>query len=277
MDLRTLPGPAPGSDLYHKLYSPSITERSAYEALFADYADRPQRGEASVRYLYYPQIASRIAQQIPDARIIVLLRDPVARLWSHYQMMKSRYDLEPATLDEALALEPERIASGWDYDWHYASASRYYRQLLPYFQVFGAERIHICFTNDLKIQTQQLLNELFAFLGVSPFQAQLTHLDDNAGHRPRSQALERGLDAVTRHSRILKGPPRRFLSRLKRSMLDANKGLIPPMPAHLRADLMPLFAEDIRQCEALLNRKMPWSVPAAAPAIWPMPDQRARA
>ena len=66
-------------------------------------------GEASPYYLFHPQCASRIADIIPEARIVMLLRDPVARAYSHY-LHEERRGFEDLPLEEALAAEPSRLA-----------------------------------------------------------------------------------------------------------------------------------------------------------------------
>ena len=69
-------------------------------------------GEASVRYLYFDGTAERIRATLPEVRLVAILRDPVSRVYSHYNMNRAKVWLEPLPLAEALAAEPERIAQG---------------------------------------------------------------------------------------------------------------------------------------------------------------------
>jgi hypothetical protein len=66
-------------------------------------------GEATPYYMFHPAVPARVATTIPEVRLIALLRDPVERAYSHYQMM-SRTGREKLTFEEALAAEPERLA-----------------------------------------------------------------------------------------------------------------------------------------------------------------------
>ena len=89
-----------------------------YKAHFrrVDAADRLSRRtgascltfEATPYYIFHPAIAERIAQCLPKAKIIIMLRDPVDRAYSHYQHEKSR-GYEPLSFEEALENEPHRL------------------------------------------------------------------------------------------------------------------------------------------------------------------------
>lgn len=57
-----------------------------------------------------PEVMARVAEVLPDARIVFTLRDPVARSWSHYQHMK-RYGYTDAPLKEAVAAYPEIVTA----------------------------------------------------------------------------------------------------------------------------------------------------------------------
>src|SRR5579859_3390407 len=69
----------PGDD---RLNERVIRDEESYGQLFADKQGTKAIGETSVFYLCYPHSAERIAQAVPDAKIIILLREPVARAYS---------------------------------------------------------------------------------------------------------------------------------------------------------------------------------------------------
>jgi len=66
-------------------------------------------GEASPYYLFHPLVPERARADVPAARLIALLRDPVERAYSHYQHLV-RLGTEPLSFEEAVAREPERLA-----------------------------------------------------------------------------------------------------------------------------------------------------------------------
>src|SRR6188508_1581564 len=72
-------------NLYHKEKGVGTLEE--YKDLFAEANGRHKAiGEASVSYLFYPPVPERIKQMVPDAKIIISLRNPVDRALSHYYM-----------------------------------------------------------------------------------------------------------------------------------------------------------------------------------------------
>jgi hypothetical protein len=64
-----------------------------------------------------------------------VLREPIERLNSHYHM-NVKLGIEPMAMPRALALEEERIAADWGWDWHYVRVGLYGEQLQRYFDVF---------------------------------------------------------------------------------------------------------------------------------------------
>lgn len=67
-------------------------------------------GEATPSYLFHPEVPERMHLHLPDAKIVVLLRDPVARAVSHY-WDSVRSGLESLSLADALEAEPTRMAA----------------------------------------------------------------------------------------------------------------------------------------------------------------------
>lgn len=85
-----------------------------YRAHFAPQARLAARGlrtgEASPEYIFSPDAPQRVAASFPDVKLIVMLRNPVERAYSQYQMSVRR-GFETLPFAEALALEPERLAA----------------------------------------------------------------------------------------------------------------------------------------------------------------------
>jgi hypothetical protein len=258
-NLRTQPGPAPGPVLFDQLYKYSATTTNDYHRMFEHSADCPARGDASVRYLYAPQAAAEIAEAVPGAKIIIMLRNPVDRLWSHYIMMKARYHLEPASLEEALQLEPERIRSGWDYDWHYVAVGSYCQQIVRYFECFGRENVQIHFYEDFCRQPQVVLEDVYRFLGVTPgFQADLSQRE-MVGYWLRAFWPDKLLFYPHgKQQLLLRLLSPRGLRMLRRCSISLNRVPPPQLSAAKRGRLRSLFVEDIQRLAKLLGRRLKW-------------------
>jgi hypothetical protein len=142
-----------------------ITSELEYQSLFASDRYFSVRGEASPAYLYYPHVPARIKDTVPDCRIIVILRDPVERVISHYKAMIN-WGRETVSLEEALALEQRRIDSGWEWSWDLRGVSRCAEQIAHYLAVFPRDQIGIWRFDDLVRDPQSVYGSICTFIGV---------------------------------------------------------------------------------------------------------------
>jgi hypothetical protein len=132
-------------------------------------------GESSPYYLFHPAVPQRVSQILPDAKFIVLLRNPVDRAYSHYHMMVARGH-EQLTFEDAIRVECDRLEDlddGLFTDpqfmnnnhkrYSYLTRGRYAEQLRKWFEWFSREQLLI-------IQSESLFNHAQAVLqGVSDF------------------------------------------------------------------------------------------------------------
>ena len=116
-------------------------------------------GEASPQYLFHPRAARRCASVLPDLKLLVLLRDPIDRAYSHYRFEMNR-DREPlGTFEEALAAEDERLAPVGvdDMDlrtnpaarWSSRSRGHYAEQLERWLLHYPREQLRVIETGEL--------------------------------------------------------------------------------------------------------------------------------
>lgn len=149
-----------------------------YQAQFDSCAEMDLCGEVTPDYLTTPQCDQRIAELLPNARLVVILREPVARLCSHY-LMSVANGAEPLVLSEALAAESERLQQRNDTAdiFHsYQERSDYLPHLKRFAQRFGRDNIHVLFLEELNSDPQTVLTDLLSFLQLEP-QTNKTMLD----------------------------------------------------------------------------------------------------
>lgn len=139
-----------------------------YHVLFDDPAGRPC-GEATPIYIYWPQSLERIFAYNPAMRMIVLLRDPVERAWSHWRMEHFR-GVEPLSFAEAIRNGRSRLfeSTPWGYDRVYSYVERgfYADQLERLFAIFPREQALILCSADLQDEPAQTLERVRAFIGA---------------------------------------------------------------------------------------------------------------
>jgi hypothetical protein len=142
-----------------------VTDRAAYERLFDGARGRRAIGESSPRYFFDDLARERIRREIPHARIVALVRDPVERTYAEY-LGRRRDGFEPcASFEAALADEDRRLANGWSFGCHTRSSWQH-RHLARWYAAFPAEQIRVHLFDDFRADPLAVVRDLYAFLGV---------------------------------------------------------------------------------------------------------------
>ena len=127
-------------------------------------------GEITPFYLFHPEVPARIRALLPEAKLLVLLRDPVERALSQvFHARKRGFErLEPAT---AIAAEDQRLASGDPVclqKHSYVARSRYLEQLDRYEALFPAHQLLVMQSEALFQNPEPVWQRLQDFLGLTP-------------------------------------------------------------------------------------------------------------
>ena len=148
-----------------------------YKSNFSFAYSKKQMGEANPNYIYHPLVPNRIQKTIPNCKFIVILRNPVDRAYSDYQM-KVKNKLEKLTFEEAIKNEDKRIKGevkriiekqefSFNFTaYSYLNRGKYAEQLERWFKKFPRKQFYILSTDDLKKNSDQILNEIFKFLDL---------------------------------------------------------------------------------------------------------------
>jgi hypothetical protein len=140
------------------------------------------KGEASPYYIFHPLVAERVFRHFPGVKLIVLLRDPVDRAYSHY-MHSRRMELEPmGSFEDAIESEPART---WDEkrrilsgeiensdafrNFSYISRGLYFQQISHWLKYFPREQIYCIKSEELFTNPGPVYSELCSFLGISDY------------------------------------------------------------------------------------------------------------
>jgi hypothetical protein len=135
-----------------------------YHSLFKR-EDNILRGEASVSYLFYKDVPNRIIEYNPNAKIIIMLRNPIDRAFSHY-LMDYRLGLISASFDSIIYKQSQNINAHLFYQ-QYVQVSEYANQVQRYLEVFSSKNIYFVDYDDFKYQTSDIMNNIFSFLNLS--------------------------------------------------------------------------------------------------------------
>ena len=180
-----------------------------YLSLFKDATTQKRIGEASTTYLSSPESAQKIHEAVPDAKIIVLLRNPVDRAYSLYRWMFQHGYETIAGFEDALAAEfPARkdnpeFMSGKFYkgsfcyywDFLYFSSGLYFEQVSRYYRLFKKDQLAVIIFEEFAKDTRRTVHDLYKFLGVDAnFVPQIEiHNQGSAGFDPLAESTRHDL------------------------------------------------------------------------------------
>ncbi len=139
----------------------------------------PVVGEASPYYMFHPATPDRVKSLLPDTKVIMLLRDPVSRAYSHYWDRVSTGFEDLPTFEQAIDAEPGRLADldeaafadpSYAHPSHehhsYLARGRYVEQLVRWQALFGESQLLILEFERMKTEPRAVLGEVLAFLGL---------------------------------------------------------------------------------------------------------------
>jgi Sulfotransferase family len=241
---------------YQPTFQPLITTEAEYLRLFEQAGDSRWAGEATPSYLRDPETPQRIHDVSPDARILAVLRHPVDRTWSSYWHAR-RYGVEKRDFDEVLA-DCER--SPRSPSWWYIRGGLYAEPVRRYQSFFG-DRLLVLVFEELFADARAGMRRVFEWLEVDPRPAETLRADVlNPYSRPRNRLATRFYSGRAVRFLAKRAVPVALHHRLERVALvrEAKPEL---EPGHRRR-LAERFADDVRELERVLGRRLPWDLNA---------------
>ena len=235
-----------------------VKDLETYRALFDGVTDEIAIGEASPWYLYLPKAAERIKQHIPNVKLIAILREPVARAYSHF-WHSIRENIEPITdFSQAMAAETERIENNWSQHWHYRQRGFYYAQLKYYYDLFKPEQIKVCLYDDLVSDPITLMQDIYRFLGVDDTFIPNTDKKYNVGAIPKNKTVAKLLKRSHPLKNVLSTliPSQKIRQQIKENLLNLNLRPKPSLQPEVRRKFLAEYREDILKLQDLLQRDL---------------------
>lgn len=143
-----------------------IQNEESYLKLFNTNGDFNYFCEASTGYLYSPVAAGNIYKFNPKAKIIIILRDPVKRTLSHFQMDVARGIQQAVNAHDIIRKDFENQDKGYLKTHLYIDLSLYYEQIKRYYSIFPSDQIVVLRQEELAIQPEKVLATLSTFLDI---------------------------------------------------------------------------------------------------------------
>lgn len=215
-------------------------------------------GEIAPTYFASSEARERIAQTVPQAKVVCIFRNPAERVLSLYRI-KRAYAMVPWTFEEALFSDPELMKS-----------SRYATNLKAWREALGAEQVLPTFYDDLRNRPQDFMDTLADFIGFARFvlpKSEIRYVNDSermthprSYYRTRSATMIADWCKAKRLDRVVAAVKH---SSLRKLLLGGG----PPfadLPMEMWTKLYELFRPEVEALEAMLNRDLSsWKFPPA--------------
>jgi len=238
----------------HPMVKP-IRNRDRYLRLFDGAGDAKVIGEATPFYLEDPEAPGLIHATVPEAKIIISLRDPVERLYSHYLMMRNNRAAVGTFMQE---IERGLVHQG-DRDMALLAPTTglYSCQVARYLRVFGEEQVYVLILEEWARDVPRALAHILEFLGIDYDCGNFADPPQRRFAEARGPVVRYlfGNRAISRASETI--IPYR-LRKLVRNVLLMKRVPKPRIDDEAREFLVQYYRADVRRLELLLARRLPW-------------------
>jgi hypothetical protein len=250
---------ADGKNPFRVLDKQPILSRAQYLEYFSA-SKKPLIGEKSISYSYLPwtdHVISNIRKIHPhpeDLKIIIILRQPVERMFSQYLFNLESHENLP--FEEAVAAWGSRKAQGWVPAYDYLGASYYARMVQKYLNAF--REVKIVLFDELKNHPARLLEELTGFIGASSLDFANSQRSYNAGGVP-GNPLVKSVFRFIRNENVKRWTHAMLPHRIRRDFSEALKKRFfkkPQLDAALFNELNKNFTHDISKLESIISRDL---------------------
>mgnify|MGYP001229748050 CR=1 FL=1 len=242
-----------------------VSEMNDYNRLFEAVESESVIGECSTSYLYSRTAAQEVRTYNAQAKILVVLRNPVDRLFSHY-LMARKYGFTADDVRIAIEKDQRLKEKGWGQSELFVELGQYAEQLNRWYKEFPSEQIKVLFTEELKKEETWI--QLYRWLGIK------AHLpeegstnEDQQTSDPKGVANSAGLARFEKLNRwitekgLKKALGKILPSIIKRKLLyfyytDVN---LPTLNEADREYIASFYDKDRARLTQLINRDLPWN------------------
>ena len=194
-------------EAWYRSHFPTARQRAALERKHGGSA---KVGEAAPLYMFHPLVPGRVADLIPQVRLVVLLRDPVERAYSHFKERRTE-GREPLDFTAALAAEdgrtrgererliadPTYFSEPFDW-WSYRARGRYLEHLEPWLELFGREQMLFVGSETFYRDPAASYARILDFIGLPPYELPAYDVFNDRPSRGMDDAVREELAAYYR-------------------------------------------------------------------------------
>jgi len=230
-----------------------VRESKQYEQLFACAEGQAAIGEASVSYLYSKTAARRIREASPGARILIFLRNPIDRAYSHYLIDHPETSVTSEDFLQAVARDDASPKKGWGISNLYVELGLYFEQVKRFQDAFPPEQVKVLFYDDYQQDTRKAMADICDFLGLRMADPDSIAYDWlNRSHRiPQFPSI------ISRYRRTpIVRLGRSLPSKLKEAIWTGLSRAREPLTADARRRMASYFREDLAKLSGIVGRDL---------------------
>lgn len=227
-----------------------------YRGFFSEYDGEAVVGEETPSYIRSSLTPVRIAETVPDAKIIFMIRNPVDRAFSHYWHEKSK---------SKISFEFEEVFENYDLFQNWVEAGFYHRNITRFEEELSRDNIKIMFFSDLVEDDEAFVQEAYSFVGADSNYTP-DFLDEKV-NESRSRLSIEGLNRAYWKSFniIQENAPQAAKDVLRpahkamvngRGLLSGKSEYEEGIPAETRKKLERIFVEDTRRLSSYVDRDL---------------------
>ena len=220
-----------------------------YESLFVQ-KESVVYGESSVSYLFYDNVAEDIKKYNPNAKIIIMLRNPIERAFSHY-LMDYRLGLISDSFENIIAKKSKHKNAHLFYQ-QYIEVSKYSNQIQRYLDFFEKDSILFIDYEDLKINVSKTVDQVYNFLHISTEFAADINTKHNTFTMPKNKVIRLIYSFVFLRKILTFLFPIYLVKNIRVLLFKSDKK--PELLKETRSLLKRIFNDDIKNLEEVLSK-----------------------
>lgn len=147
------------NNYYYK--SPIYSNLNQYLNLYTQANKNQILGDGTVHYLYYPKTAQNIYTLSPNAKIIIIIRNPIDRAFSHYLM-----DIKTGVHNNSFLEILKNKEKYEKFYIEYVELGLYSKQIQKYIDIFGKKNVKIFTFEKMKNEMPKLINDILSFTNL---------------------------------------------------------------------------------------------------------------
>lgn len=213
-------------------------------------------GEVSSVYLYSARACTRIKQNFPNSKLIIILRNPVDRAFSHYNADLKKNNQFSNVRFEEIARKPSYYK-----EIRYLKNGMYSQFVEQYLKFFGKEHIHILLFDDLVNSKKIFFQTIFQFIGVDDnFLPDTSYIIRKGGTLQKNLLSEILLKSsffkniIKTFLNPLTTSRQRYILRYKVRNLLTSKNQV--LKEDLKVNLLKFYKQEILKLESLIDRDL---------------------